>query len=62
MRTGSGVKTRIIARGTISAPAAKSTVTATEKRRAMPWTAPMARISPLPKYWALSMVTPVPRP
>ena len=46
--SGSGVNTRIISRGAQSAASANSSEASSEKRRAMPSTTSMARISFLP--------------
>ena len=56
------VKTSIIYSGIVRARRATIMDTLKEKRRAMPWTTSMALKSFLPKYWAQSMVAPVPRP
>ena len=55
-------KTFIISSGISGATDANASEITMEKRSAIPSTTSMACMSPLPKYWAHSMVAPVPSP
>ena len=62
MTSSSGVNTRMSCAGMSSAARVKTRPVLSEKRRAMPSTFSMVRVSPLPQYCAVRMAAPLVRP